>query len=42
MIRGYKKLKLKKQKGPRGPGAKEMGGPEAREAQRPGGPGAIR
>ena len=33
MIRGYKKLKVKKQKGPRGPGAKA---PEERGARRPG------
>lgn len=51
MIRGYKKLKVKKQKGPRGPGGQGPGGTrgqegkEAREpgkweAQRPRGPGS--
>lgn len=34
MIRGYKKLKVKKQKGPGGPGAQRNEGP--------GGQGAIR
>ena len=47
MIRGYKKLKVKKQKGPGGPGGPGggQGGQEAREpgkweAQRPRGPGS--
>ena len=51
MIRGYKKLKVKKQKGPRGPegqgpgGTRGQEGKEAREpgkweAQRPRGPGS--
>ena len=35
MIRGYKKLKVKKQKGTRGPGGQGPGGTRGQEAREP-------